>query len=168
VSAGLNPGEIVVIDGQDKLQDGTKISPTPRDRLEWRRSQLRATAYCPRALDSPEALRRAMPETPRDESVAAVHSTAVATTLLMVGGPSCRLRSLPSTARLRFAAGRLPHDSGANVLSGASPDVMASAVTPRSNASLARFRPERMTSTSSFGSSIITLQFNLDLKHRYR
>jgi multidrug efflux system membrane fusion protein len=29
VSAGLNPGEIVVIDGQDKLQDGTKISPTP-------------------------------------------------------------------------------------------------------------------------------------------
>jgi multidrug efflux system membrane fusion protein len=29
VSAGLQPGEIVVIDGQDKLQDGTKIKATP-------------------------------------------------------------------------------------------------------------------------------------------
>jgi multidrug efflux system membrane fusion protein len=29
VSAGLNPGDVVVIDGQDKLQDGTKINPTP-------------------------------------------------------------------------------------------------------------------------------------------
>jgi multidrug efflux system membrane fusion protein len=28
LSAGLNPGEVVVIDGQDKLQDGTKITPT--------------------------------------------------------------------------------------------------------------------------------------------
>jgi membrane fusion protein, multidrug efflux system len=27
LSAGLNPGEVVVIDGQDKLQDGTKITP---------------------------------------------------------------------------------------------------------------------------------------------
>jgi multidrug efflux system membrane fusion protein len=29
LSAGLNPGDMVVIDGQDKLQDGTKINPTP-------------------------------------------------------------------------------------------------------------------------------------------
>jgi len=29
LSAGLNPGDVVVIDGQDKLQDGTKIIPTP-------------------------------------------------------------------------------------------------------------------------------------------
>lgn len=28
LSAGLNPGDVVVIDGQDKLQDGTKISPS--------------------------------------------------------------------------------------------------------------------------------------------
>jgi multidrug efflux system membrane fusion protein len=28
VSAGLNPGDVVVIDGQDKLQDGTKINPS--------------------------------------------------------------------------------------------------------------------------------------------
>jgi membrane fusion protein, multidrug efflux system len=28
LSAGLNPGDMVVIDGQDKLQDGTKINPT--------------------------------------------------------------------------------------------------------------------------------------------
>jgi multidrug efflux system membrane fusion protein len=29
LSAGLNAGDIVVIDGQDKLQDGTKINPSP-------------------------------------------------------------------------------------------------------------------------------------------
>lgn len=29
VSAGLNPGDVVVIDGQDKLQDGTKVNPNP-------------------------------------------------------------------------------------------------------------------------------------------
>jgi multidrug efflux system membrane fusion protein len=28
LSAGLNAGEVVVIDGQDKLQDGTKVNPT--------------------------------------------------------------------------------------------------------------------------------------------
>jgi multidrug efflux system membrane fusion protein len=28
LSAGLNPGDLVVIDGQDKLQDGTKINPS--------------------------------------------------------------------------------------------------------------------------------------------
>jgi multidrug efflux system membrane fusion protein len=29
LSAGLNPGDMVVIDGQDKLQDGTKVNPSP-------------------------------------------------------------------------------------------------------------------------------------------
>jgi multidrug efflux system membrane fusion protein len=29
MSAGLQPGEVVVVDGQDKLQDGTKIKATP-------------------------------------------------------------------------------------------------------------------------------------------
>ena len=29
VSSGLQPGESVVVDGQDKLQDGTKIKPSP-------------------------------------------------------------------------------------------------------------------------------------------
>jgi multidrug efflux system membrane fusion protein len=28
LSAGINPGDLVVIDGQDKLQDGTKINPS--------------------------------------------------------------------------------------------------------------------------------------------
>jgi multidrug efflux system membrane fusion protein len=28
LNAGLNPGDVVVIDGQDKLQDGTKINPS--------------------------------------------------------------------------------------------------------------------------------------------
>jgi len=29
LSTGLNPGDVVVIDGQDKLQDDSKVAPTP-------------------------------------------------------------------------------------------------------------------------------------------
>src|SRR5467141_4374592 len=29
LSAGVNPGDSVVVDGQDKLQDGSKVNPTP-------------------------------------------------------------------------------------------------------------------------------------------
>ena len=32
VSSGLNPGDIVVTDGQDKLQTGSKIEPRGRPR----------------------------------------------------------------------------------------------------------------------------------------
>jgi multidrug efflux system membrane fusion protein len=28
LSAGLNAGDVVVVDGQDKLQDGSKVNPT--------------------------------------------------------------------------------------------------------------------------------------------
>ena len=28
LSSGLNPGDVVVIDGQDKLQDGTRVNPS--------------------------------------------------------------------------------------------------------------------------------------------
>ncbi|HEY6944025.1 MAG TPA: hypothetical protein VI431_02715, partial [Candidatus Acidoferrum sp.] len=28
LSSGINPGDVVVIDGQDKLQDGSKVAPT--------------------------------------------------------------------------------------------------------------------------------------------
>jgi membrane fusion protein, multidrug efflux system len=31
LTAGLNPGEVVVIDGQDKLQDGSKVTPSSGD-----------------------------------------------------------------------------------------------------------------------------------------
>src|SRR2546425_13330384 len=47
---------------------------------------------------------------------------------------------------------------------GASPDVMASAVTAPLERQFGQIPGlNQMTSTSSFGSSIITLQFNLDL-----
>ena len=29
LSAGIDPGDVVVVDGQDKLQDGSKVNPTP-------------------------------------------------------------------------------------------------------------------------------------------
>src|SRR5713101_4567953 len=70
-----------------------------------------------KAVHKPGAPPRASPEDPRDESVTAVHSAAGRHHSLDGRCPSCRLGRVPPTADLRAAAGRLPHDSGANLLS---------------------------------------------------
>src|SRR5947209_8815131 len=53
----------------------------------------------------------------RDEPVTAVYSAAGRHHAADDRHPSRRLGGLSAAARLRSAAGRLPHDSGANVLS---------------------------------------------------
>src|SRR5882724_1357926 len=105
----------------------------------------------------PEVPRRAMPEEHRDESLTAVYSAAGRHHPADGWRPPHWLGCLPAVADLRVTASRLPHDSGTNVLSGCQPgrdgffgDGAAGApVRPDSQLN-------QMTSTSSFGSSIIT------------
>ena len=89
----------------------------------------------------------------------------IATSLLMAAHPAGRRRRLPPAAGLGAAAGRLPDHPGADVLSRApSPDVMASSVTAPLERQFGQVPGlNQMTSTSSVGSSVITLQFALDL-----
>ena len=52
LSAGLNAGDVVVIDGQDKLQDGTKINPSPASGAN---GPARGTAPSPGTPGAPQA-----------------------------------------------------------------------------------------------------------------
>jgi len=52
LSAGLNAGDVVVIDGQDKLQDGTKINPSPASGAN---GPARGTAPSPDTPGAPQA-----------------------------------------------------------------------------------------------------------------
>ena len=56
ISAGLNQGEVVVIDGQDKLQDGTKVNPSTGGSGSRRSGG--ATPIIPATLRRPTATRK--------------------------------------------------------------------------------------------------------------
>jgi len=87
----------------------------------------------------------------------------VATSLLMAAivlAGAWRMGSCP----FRRCRGGLSHDPGRHLLPGASPDVMASAVTAPLERQFGQVPGlNQMTSTSSDGSSVITLQFSLSL-----
>src|SRR5712692_3609243 len=99
---------------------GLRSIPAPRPVRMARVATLRL--HLPlKVRHKPGALRTAMPEGPRDESVAAVHSAAGRHHPLDGRRPPRGLGRLPAIAYLRIASGRLPHDPGANVLSGRQP-----------------------------------------------
>ena len=88
----------------------------------------------------------------------------VATSLLMVGVLLAGPVGLQAAAHFRAAGSGLPHHSGADVLSRREPDVMASSVTAPLERQFGQIPGlNQMTSTSSMGSSVITLQFALSL-----
>src|SRR5947199_2345397 len=77
----------------------------------------------PKVRRNPEDLRRARLEEPLDESVAAVHFAAGRHHAPDGRRPSRGLGRLPPITDLCSASGRLPHDSGANVLSRIQPRI---------------------------------------------
>src|ERR1700682_1855499 len=95
---------------------GARSIPAPRPARMARVAALRLRL--PRKVrHKPEVYPRARPEDPRDESVTAVHSAAGRYHPPDGWRPLGGLGRLPPIAHLCLAAGRLPHDSGANVLS---------------------------------------------------
>ena len=87
----------------------------------------------------------------------------VATTLLMLGLTLVGAGGVPRASCFRVAGSGLSDHSGGDVLSGREPAVMASSVTAPLERQFGQVPGlSQMTSTSSLGSSIITLQFNLD------
>src|SRR2546425_1967210 len=88
----------------------------------------------------------------------------VATSLLMIGvllAGAVAYKQLPVSALPQVD---YPTIQVVTFYPGASPDVMSSSVTAPLERQFGRIPGlNQMTSTSSFGSSIITLQFNLDL-----
>ena len=80
------------------------------------------------------------------------------------GDHAVRLRRLHVPAAVDVARSRLSDDPGADALSGASPEVMTSSVTAPLERQFGQMPGlNQMTSASSAGASVITLQFSLDL-----
>ena len=94
----------------------------------------------------------------------------VATSLLMVGILLAGASSPTSNCRFRRCRRSTIRRSRCTTFyPGASPDVMASSVTAPLERQFGQVPGlKQMTSTSSFGSSIITLQFDLEPEHRRR
>ena len=144
IESGLAPGELVVTDGQDKLQGGSRVEPH-RDFGSWRET---SADVGNRWTMSPSRLFILRP---------------VATTLLMVG-----LLLVGLVAYKQLPVSALPEVDYPTIqvvtfYPGADSEVMASSVTAPLERQFGQVPGlSQMTSTSSFGSSLIILQFNLD------
>ena len=173
LSAGVHPGDNVVIDGQDKLQDGTQnqsvagayagtcrgcrkrrnANSDPRRRAPPRWAILPEPGFW-QNFRSHSAMSPSRPFILRP----------VATTLLMIGillVGFVAYRQLPISALPQVD---YPTIQVLTFYPGASPDVMTSSVTAPLERQFGQIPGlNQMTSTSSFGSSIVTLQFVLDL-----
>ena len=164
ITGGVNPGDTVVTDGQDKLQRGSRIEP--------RSDSVRAVA--PSTARVAAVLARAQPAAPcrniRRSGTSGFMSPSrlfilrpVATTLLMVG-----VLLVGWVAFMQLPVSALPEVDYPTIqvvtfYPGADPDVMASSVTSPLERQFGQVPGlSQMTSTSSFGSSVITLQFGLD------
>ena len=177
VTAGLSPGDKVVISGQSRLQKGTLIKPAeakpqairrrPPSPRKWRRPRLpRLPRRCSRRPPSSPQHRR--PRRPRPDMAVNVSAPfirqPIATSLLMVGILFVRHGRLSETAGGAAAAGRLPDHPGISA--------RCRAPVPRRWRPLSRQPLEsqfsqipgvsQMTSISTSGSTAITIQFDLD------
>ena len=148
IAKGLQAGDRVVTDGQEKLQAG---SGWPRKRPQTaRQSQARD-----RVSDRSH------------EYFPAVHSSARRHLAVDGGPPAGRalwpIRQLPVSALPQVD---YPTIQVLTFYPGASPDVMASSVTAPLERQFGQVPGlNQMTSTSTFGASLIILQFNLDREH---
>ena len=171
------------MDGQDKLQGGSKVDPhavaneTRTD--SHRRSRHRGRLHSDNSfgktssMQAPCAVSNRLPASSSQRSAMSPSRIfilrPVATTLLMVG---LLLVGLAAYTQLPVSA--LPEVDYPTIqvvtfYPGADPDVMASSVTAPLERQFGQVPGlSQMTSTSSLGSSIITLQFNLEREHRRR
>ena len=161
IASGVAPGDVVVVDGQDKLQAGSKVDPHAggRKRLTGRsRNRARLRSRASPAFGSQSSTRGSAMSPSRLFIL-----RPVATTLLMVG-----LLLVGLVAYTQLPVSALPEVDYPTIqvvtfYPGADPDVMASSVTAPLERQFGQVPGlSQMTSTSSLGSSIITLQFNLN------
>ena len=152
---GAEPGRTVVVDsGFDRLENGAKVAVREP---AAQRGTGPGSGRQPKSSGSSKS----------NESLAAIYSAA-GRDLAADGGDSAgRARGLPAAAGLGAAQVDYPTIQVVTFYPGASPDVMASSVTAPLERQFGQVPGlNQMTSTSSGGSSVITLQFALEPEHR--
>ena len=142
VASGLQAGERVVTDGQEKLQAGSRVAPQAPARQNQSYRQHRIADM---SISRPFILRP-------------IATSLLMTGLLLVGIVAYRQLPISALPQVDY-----PTIQVVTFYPGASPDVTASSIT----APLERQFGElpglsQMTSSSSFGASVITLQFTLE------
>jgi multidrug efflux system membrane fusion protein len=150
---GVTPGQQVVTDGFDRLQNGSKITirkPQPKG----------APDKCRRATPAARSRRR----NPRNEPVPTVHPAADCDLAADGGDSADRHHRLSPAADRGAARSGLSDHAGADLLSGRQPGCGGLGHDRAAGEAAGRGAGlNQMLSTSSFGASVITLQFNLSL-----
>ena len=178
IASGVAPGELVVVDGADKLREGAKVEVITRDAqaappaAEGARAARRSPARQRSAARRQAVLegRRVTAPAPRAAARSAMNPSRlfilrpVATTLLMVaillaGIVAYRVLPLSALPEVDY-----PTIQVVTLYPGASPDVMTSSITAPLERQFGQMPGlNQMSSTSSGGASVITLQFSLEL-----
>ena len=178
-TSGVAPGEMVVVDGADRLREGAKVEVVTRDAQRSRRRPTRrgadraaraaARAAATRRGEGAQRRRRkgrrlgALTAPPMNPSRLFI-LRPVATSLLMVaillaGIVAYRVLPLSALPEVDY-----PTIQVVTLYPGASPDVMTSSITAPLERQFGQMPGlNQMSSTSSGGASVITLQFSLEL-----
>ena len=168
IASGLNAGETVITEGGDRLRDGAPVTlPKPRGaRLhQQRRAARRPPASSAECEGGREPRATAAFGRPCMSPSRPFIERPIATSLLML---AIMLAGLVAFHFLPLSA--LPEVDYPTIqvqtsYPGASPEVMAETVTAPLERQFGEMADlNRMSSVSSGGSSVITLQFNLDLR----
>ncbi len=143
----LQPGELVVVEGMDRIQDGGRVNVQADGDT--------AALHLPAAAAAGGGRRTTI------MNISAAVYTPPGSDLSFDGGNSaCRLCCVYAIAGFGAAGSRLSDDSGRDLLSGREPGRHVVSVTAPLERQFGQVPGlKQMTSTSSFGCSIITLQF---------
>ena len=168
VTDGLRPGQVVVVDGADRLRDGAKVRTAKAGRTADDR---RPPVTRPRpngrmaAADGAknDAAIRSSSEQPVNPSrifiLRPVATSLLMAAIMLVGMIAYRLLPVSALPEVDY-----PTIQVTTLYPGASPDVMASSVTAPLEVQFGQMPGlSQMSSVSSAGASVVTLQFNLTL-----
>ncbi len=164
IISGISDGDRVVVDGADRLIEGGH-GPGAEGRRNGQPSRLRGGAQRARRKEGPwqglkRAGRRRWPVSPSRIFIL----RPVATSLMMAGVVLVGVMAFQQLPVSAFPQVDYPTIQIQTFYPGASPEVMTSSVTAPLEKQFGQVPGLwQMTSISSFGSSLITLQFSLDL-----
>ncbi len=153
IASGLSPSEVVVTDGQDKLQAGSKIEVRQQPQPPATRSQPQQYAFREARFRNSDVMNPS-----RIFILRPVATALLMVAIMLVGWVAYRQLPVSALPEVDY-----PTIQVMTFYPGANPDVMASSVTAPLERQFGQVPGlSQMTSTSSFGSSVITLQFGLD------
>ena len=165
IATGVSVGDQVVVDGQERLQAGTPVevhnavAERSRRRFRRQRSGSRQGFRSFRRAERQKAGKAELMNPSRPFILRPIATSLLMAAILLAGAVAYRQLPVSALPQVDY-----PTIQVLTFYPGASPSVMASSVTTPLERQFGQVPGlNQMTSTSSFGASLITLQFVLDL-----